>query len=275
MEKILIIKTGHSETFAEQVSGEICSLGDVLRTIPIVCSGFPSNMWSIDWLTDHKALELFDVFDKEIGLKIIGQDIIDKSSYDIVLNLEKGYSIEGGNVYGFTSSSTIRKIGHDSSSVVQFPILDDYSIEQKFYEYFNIKTELSELRINSKLKTSPIYKYGLNWKAGPKWPQKILPKEYWTSWYDAINESSSVSWQEGFDSINEYISWIAKCETIITLDSLGLHVANILGKRTIALYGPTPCEKSIYPNERMVFYYRNTEELKNLETVVLDFIKND
>jgi heptosyltransferase-2 len=41
------------------------------------------------------------------------------------------------------------------------------------------------------------------------------------------------------DSIEEYIEWINSVRLLVTNDSLGLHIAHALGKKIVALFGPT------------------------------------
>ena len=41
------------------------------------------------------------------------------------------------------------------------------------------------------------------------------------------------------DNIEAYIDWINSCRLIVTNDSLGLHIALALGKKVVALFGPT------------------------------------
>lgn len=51
--------------------------------------------------------------------------------------------------------------------------------------------------------------------------------------------SISYSFQEYGYSIEDYVNWIASCRVLVTPDSLGLHLALALGKRVVALLGPT------------------------------------
>jgi len=51
--------------------------------------------------------------------------------------------------------------------------------------------------------------------------------------------SISYSYQEYGDSLAEYVNWIASCRVLVTPDSLGMHIALALGRRVVALIGPT------------------------------------
>jgi heptosyltransferase-2 len=58
------------------------------------------------------------------------------------------------------------------------------------------------------------------------------------------------AWQQGKNSLFEYMDWINSCRLIISHDSLGLHLAFALDKEVIGLFGPTD------PTE--VFFYKET-----------------
>ena len=88
--------------------------------------------------------------------------------------------------------------------------------------------------------TSPIrFDIGFNHNVGKKWPTKSWPLPYWNELQALLESNYSIAWQEGLDSIEEYIEWLNSCKLIVTNDSLGLHIAHALGKKVIALFGPT------------------------------------
>ncbi len=61
-----------------------------------------------------------------------------------------------------------------------------------------------------------------------------------------------MSWQEGLDSLEEYIDWINSSKLIITQDSLGMHLAMALEKKQIALFGATGFEE-VYSYGETIF----------------------
>lgn len=269
MKNILIIKTGHSETFAESSYSSICSLGDVLRTIPIILSHFDSKTSNFTWITDSKAFGIFGIFQDMIELIDVNQNEINYADFDLVINLEKGFSAIGENVFGFTSLDKIRSLNQFENISYKFPILDESSIEQKFSKYFNISSDHRGAQINKKFEVQEEFDIGLNWKSGEKWPEKIIEKKYWEGWSSSLSESMTVSWQEGFDNLEEYILWIARSRTIITLDSLGLHIARILGKNIIVLYGPTKMDSFNSNGCEEYFFYRNLDEKEKLHRKII------
>ena len=84
---------------------------------------------------------------------------------------------------------------------------------------------------------------GLNPRVGLKWPQKAWPMERWWSLAKKLqNQGYEVTWQPG-GTMQSYVDWIYDLDLLISVDTLGLHIA--LGGRVpvIGLFGPT------YPTE--------------------------
>jgi heptosyltransferase-2 len=80
---------------------------------------------------------------------------------------------------------------------------------------------------------------GLNHLVGGKFPIKRWPETNWRLLHETLAANYSVSWQQGMNNIDNYIEWISSCRLIVTNDSLGLHIALALGKRVVAMFGPT------------------------------------
>ncbi len=90
--KILIIKLGHSETLDPEV-GRVSSLGDVLRTTPMLFAikeKYPESKitWLVDeapypLLKDNPYLDRILVWDSFVGFQLMGE------KFDMVINLEK------------------------------------------------------------------------------------------------------------------------------------------------------------------------------------------
>jgi heptosyltransferase-2 len=68
-----------------------------------------------------------------------------------------------------------------------------------------------------------------------------------------LDEGYSVSWQQGRSNLYEYMDWLNSCRLIISSDSLGLHLAFALNRKTIGLFGPTdPKEVFFYGGSKIV-----------------------
>jgi heptosyltransferase-2 len=88
-------------------------------------------------------------------------------------------------------------------------------------------------------KTRETYDIGLNHHVGSKFPNKRWPEENWNRLAEMLAPRYSVDWQRSMNELEGYMDWINSCLTIVTNDSLGLHIALALGKNVVALFGPT------------------------------------
>ena len=239
MDELLIIKTGHCETFSEFEDRGICSLGDVLRTTFLI--NYYKN-YKISWVTDSKAVALLS----EANVKVIDWkdwDSVDISKFKKVINLEKNEKLLSYNFEGINQKNLeeLRKISDDY----------DFSYQEKLCLFLKIKWDKSPYKFRSSQVIGD--GIGLNWKVGEKFPEKSLKKNFWLMLDKELSKESTVKWQEGFDDINDYINWIDSVETLITLDSLGTHIGIALNKKVICLFGPT--------NINEVFIYDKGEKI--------------
>ncbi|KRT34785.1 glycosyltransferase family 9 protein [Acetomicrobium hydrogeniformans] len=80
---------------------------------------------------------------------------------------------------------------------------------------------------------------GLNPRVGLKWPQKAWPMECWWSLAKKLQSAGyEVAWQPGGTMVG-YADWIYNLDLLISVDTLGLHVALGGMVPVIGLFGPT------------------------------------
>jgi len=253
--KVLIIKLGYSETLDPEI-GKLSSLGDVLRTT-VLLHNYPNSDNDVTWLTDQSAYPL--LHDNPLISRILILDPItilqlQAERFDIVINLEKvpgicalADSISAWQKFGFrldaeTGTATSYTNSHDA-----LRIYSDYDSKRQakrkwqevLFEMVGSKWRGESYVLNYTPKSSfTQFDIGLNHKIGTKWPNKM-----WRKWSELNAELTklkySVSWQSGASNLNVYMDWISSCNTIITHDSLGLHIAMAMGKQVVALFGPT------------------------------------
>lgn len=231
--RVLIIKTGHTETFDKShASLSIVSLGDVLRTT-VILHLFKNDQ--VTWLTSPEALPLLEN-NSYIQNLTVTHDQLTHSKWDLVVNLEKSVealelltTIHFQKLVGFDQNS---KLNHDTLMV-------NTNWSQKLYHLFEKDWNREKYVFFPKEKIDPKYELGLNWKVGPKWQSKSWPFTNWENIYERVKDHHQTSWQQGFDNLNDYIRWIQSCKYLLTHDSLGLHLGLALGKPMVALFGPT------------------------------------
>ena len=99
--------------------------------------------------------------------------------------------------------------------------------------------EKEEYILGYKPRSSVKYDIGFNWVAGNKWPNKMWPRTQWEELESLLKNKHSVTWQRGLNDLYEYIDWINSCRLIVSNDSLGMHLAIVLKKKMVVLFGPS------------------------------------
>ncbi|MDD5287335.1 MAG: glycosyltransferase family 9 protein [Desulfuromonadaceae bacterium] len=269
--KILLIKLGYSETLDPEI-GKVASLGDVLRTTPILWAikeKFPDS--HVTWLVTADAEPLLEgnklidrilVWDEFIPFQLM------REKFDVVINLEKiagvcalADMIDAWVKYGFRFE-TLNGTYHGYEQGINFidyienkqtDKLKSYW-EQILIEMLGVTWKEQRCIIGYKPKTEETLDIGFNYEVGSKWPFKALKMEIWKELEQRfISRGYSVSWQKGNKNLYEYMDWIQSCRLIISNDSLGLHLASTFGKKVVGMFGPTdPSEVFLDSNSRKI-----------------------
>ncbi len=256
--KILILKLGYSETLDPEI-GRVPSLGDVLRTTPILGAlkeKFPDSY--ITWLVSEGAEPLLDknqfidrilVWDEFVPFQLM------REKFDVLINLEKipgvcalSDMIDAWVKYGFRFDSLEGKYhayekGLDFISYIEEKKRTNRSKgywQQVLIEMLGVDWKGQEYILGYRPKEGEVFDIGFNYLVGSKWPNKAMSMEKWKELEQRlISMGYTVSWQEGQNDLFVYLNWINSCRTVISNDSLGLHIALALKKKVIALFGPT------------------------------------
>jgi len=255
--KILIIKLGYSETLDPEI-GKFPSLGDVLRTTPIlwaVKEKYPDA--HITWLVtanaepllqDNKLIDRILVWDEFVPFQLM------REKFDILINLEKiagvcalADMIDAWTKYGFRFES-VSGLYHGYEKGLDFMsyIANKKSDiikgcwQQVLIEMMGATWKGQPYILGYQPKTAVQYDIGFNYEVGAKWPIKGMSLELWKVLEKRFLELGyTVSWQEGKANLYEYMDWINSCRLLISNDSLGMHLGFGLNKKVICLFGPT------------------------------------
>lgn len=270
--KVLIIKMGYSETLDQEI-GNIPSLGDVLRTTPIlwgIKEKFPDS--HITWLASEQSEPLLKgntlidrilVWDQFVPFQLMREKI------DVLINLEKVPGVaaladmmDAWTKYGFRFDSNEGTYHSYERGMNFIDYINDKKDGKKtgelwqkmLIEMLGVKWQGQPYSLGYKPDTSEVYDIGLNYMAGSKWPTKSMSKERWDILADKLtSQDFSVSYQQGLKDLHAYMDWLNSCKIIISQDSLGVHLALALDKHLIGLYGPTdPTEIYLYQRGRHV-----------------------
>lgn len=269
--KILIIKLGYSETLDPEI-GKVPSLGDVLRTTPIlwaVKEKYPDA--HVTWLVTANAELLLQgnplidrilVWDEFVPFQLM------REKFDILINLEKisgvcalADMVDAWTKYGFRFES-VSGLYHGYEKGLDFMsyIANKKSDSTKGYwqqvliEMMGATWKGQPYIVGYQPKTFEKYDIGFNYEVGSKWPVKGMPLELWKELEKYFLELGyTVSWQEGKANLHEYMDWINSCRLLISNDSLGMHLAFALNKKVIGLFGPTgPGEVYCYGSNQLI-----------------------
>lgn len=238
--KVLIIKTGYTETFDLSAHRPgIVSMGDVLRTT-VLLHLFKAD--EVTWLTSNEARPLLEHNNFIHHLETKVENL--KTHFDLVINLEKTELprlVKSTLFLGFINQHIIlTPLGtNELTTWLNSDEVRNLNWSQKLFLLLGKIWNYENYILVPREKIAPVYDLGLNWKVGPKWPSKSWPSSNWEEIYKRMSKDFSVSFQEGFDNIPTYINWIQSCHTILTHDSLGLHIGLALNKPITALFGPT------------------------------------
>ncbi len=253
-QKVLIIKLGYSETLDKEI-GTTTSLGDVLRTT-VILNYFKDD--DVAWLVDEKAYPLLEgnpfirrifIFNLESVLAL------QRERFDTVINLEKGPgicafsdSINAWRRFGFRFDAEKGAAqAYDGAEKVLSLCLDMEKKKENIRFWQDALAsmigkkwiEKEEYMLGYKPRSGVKYDIGFNWVAGEKWPNKTWPKNHWKKLEGLLKKRYTISWQKGLNDLREYIDWVNSCRLIVTNDSLGMHLAIVLKKKIVALFGPT------------------------------------
>ncbi len=251
---VLIVKTGYSEFLAEEEEGATVSLGDVYRSTCLLWEYLDHD---VSWLTSPKAVSLLpgDPLIKNVYLDDCeGWKKVSTKKFDLIINLERGERIKGlvNNIISkrFTkvinipnripaSPHHINGINGNSNGHKE---LNTHAYQEYLFKLLNKNWNEQPYAIPASANiTTPIqFSVGFNHEVGPKWPTKAWPAGNWQSLAKKCDKDNiSYSFQEGFNDLEEYFSWILKHQVILTNDSLGLHLAIGFKRNVIGMFGAT------------------------------------
>jgi len=256
--KILIVKLGYSETLDQEI-GKTPSLGDILRTTPILWALKEKYKDAhITWLVsdtgyqllaDNKLIDRILIWDEFVGFQLM------REKFDILINLEKIAGIcalvdmiDAWTKFGFRFDSYKGAYSAYEKGENFIEYLASKSKKKGYTDYWQkILIEMlgcrwqgQEYILGYQPKSELSFDIGLNYQVGAKWPSKKMADTKWQELNNLlIKNNYKVSWQKGLNNIYEYIDWINSCKIIITHDSLGLHIALALKKKIIAIFAST------------------------------------
>ena len=248
--KVLILKTGHSETLDREISKRP-SLGDILRSTVILPLFYHQH---VTWVTDQSAVPLVNglvdrvlVWDFETALQLLFE------KYDMIINLEKSPAacaltskMDSWQKFGFRFDDLAGEARPFRESLEAWgdciePVEKTHRIpwQATLYQMLGAEWTGQKYQLAMKPQREMIRgQIGFNHRVGSKFPGKEWP--YFGNL--DFDNGYRISWQEG-ENLQDYLNWLNSCEVIVTNDSLGLHLAIALERKFVALFGPTNADE--------------------------------
>jgi heptosyltransferase II len=274
--KILIIKLGLSETLDPEI-GHVISLGDVLRTTPVLLAIKEVHANSkITWLIDERARALVEnndlidrvlIWDSFVGFQLMAE------KFDMVINLEKiaglcalANHINAWKKYGFRFDETLgsyhffdgAEYAMQLCTIGEAKLTNEKVWQQVLIEMIGCKWKEQPYSLGYRPRAKPIYDIGFNHQVGAKFPGKAWSNDKWEELEKCVSKKNlSVSWQQGLANLHEYMEWIASCKMIVSSDSLGLHLALAFGIPVVGLFGVTSAKE--------VHFYGNSSAIQKVK----------
>lgn len=248
--RVLIVKTGYSETLDPEVDKQV-SLGDVLRTT-VILHLFKDD--DVTWLTDERALTLLDgnpCIDRLMAYDLSSILQLQAEQFDAVVNLEKvpglaAFSdrLQAWRKYGFRYDPYQRRIEGYTESQEALAIIGEKNAcgeanngpwQSHLFKMLGRVWQGEEYVFGSPPQpaSGPI---GLNVHVGSKWPQKAWGEDKFRELGFRLQNGLKVDWQKGTQNLQAYIKWVAGCSSLVTNDSLGLHLAIAMKIPVIAIF---------------------------------------
>ena len=237
MKKNLIIKS----SFSQLPNGELKSnWGDLVRTAVLIGCFKQDYLWLTEersipllkWIIDPNKIVTYENFNHiPPGLEIYNADNYTPNE-NIFNQLDgnwHGYIWDKGKLVAQNDKIRDTEAYSEPDS--------DISWQQSLIEGMGFNWNKQDYPTSTIMNKETV-DIGLNWNVHPDWTSKMWPKEYWESLMKDLSKNHSVSWQEGLNNFDEYMQWMDKCRLIITVETLGLHLASALKKNIIALLGP-------------------------------------
>lgn len=260
--KTLILKTGYSEVLDDRNNSRKVSLGDVLRTTPLLHLYQGSH---VTWVTDEQAIPLLE--GNPLISRILPYDFttafqLRAEEFDRVINLEKtpGICALSDSIrarrsrYGFTFNSQTGEAEAYDQAYNVLAVGADPRLKKKnrmlfqdlLFEMVGEAWGGEEYVLGYAPQTAVNYDVALNTQIGQKWRTKAWPEQNWDALEQRLVAAGlKVTRQDKQDrsvltDLRAYMDWLNSSRLIITNDSLGLHLGIALKKKMLGLFGPTP-----------------------------------
>lgn len=257
MSRVLVIKPGYRQGLPGVLSLDV-SLSSVLRST-VVLNLFEED--EVTWVTTSEAAVLVNgaanvrrvlVYDSPVALALSYE------TFDTVVNLEPSWefcalaeSVNARLRYGFTLDAGGREVtalpGAERAQALSLSRTarrkESRPHQQALYELMGKDWQGERLVLGYRPTTGETFDVGFNTSAGHPRRNKIWPETHWRNLEQLLLGRYAVIYEPSSGDLPAYMDWLNRCRIVVTADTLGLTLALALGKKVVALFGPTSAER--------------------------------
>jgi heptosyltransferase-2 len=146
-----------------------------------------------------------------------------------------GYVLEGGQP-ALAPASRVLLPGEQPTEAIR-------PLQQILYEIVGQTWMGQPYVLGCRPSGEPTYDVGLCLRRGEAWPTIAWSRNRWRQLEGRLTDELRVSEEPESGGLSVLIQWLGTCALLVCHDGLALHLALALGKRVVALFGPTPPEQ--------------------------------
>ena len=248
-----MIHLGYRQGLSSVVTRNV-SLGSVLRAT-VLLHLFRGD--EVTWVTTREAFPLIQgaknvsrvlVYDPLVSLQLTYE------TFDIVVNLEPswefcalaesvnarlrfGFSLDGSGNEVVALPGAERALALELSDKARSRETRPY--QQILYEVMGRDWQNQPFVLGYRPSSREEFDLAFNMYVGKEFQNKHWPRTHWRKLEELLFGRYSISYQQSRQNLHGYIDWLNSCRLVVSADTLALYLALALGKRVIALFGPT------------------------------------
>ena len=251
--RVLIIKLGYRRGLPSEVSREIC-LTSVLRAT-VLLNLFKDD--DVTWVTTAPAAGLLSGASNV--RKVLTYDYLVSlglryETFDVVVNLEADWefcalaqSADARVRHGFTLDEAGEKVvalpGAERALALELaPPARRHETrpdQQILFELMGSNWHGEPFVLGYHPSNEERFDVGLNRVDAAHGRNRSWPDAHWDALEERIAEHYAVCDEPQPTDLRGYIDWLNACRIVVSSDSLGLTLAQALGKKVVGLFGPT------------------------------------
>jgi len=203
--------------------------------------------YEITWFTSETAAPLLwgnPLIDRVVTTARRARTLLAGERFDLVLNLEPtpgccalADSIRARRHAGYTFDAALGRARVRPTRTLALPLLGG-TYQDWLFALIDRRWSGERYVLGYRPRSRVRHDVGLNYLTGGHEPGRTWPPSAWSALRRRLWPPLAVTLPVTTPSVLDFIDWVHSCRTIVTTNSLGLHVALALGKEVVALLLP-------------------------------------